>query len=392
MVHTILKNRHQPDMPSIPVSFPIKNYTKIYESLHSIGIGSATIPDCFITELSGDYPILKRLTETEVNVDELDYLVKRLESFNKYEVAQFQGTAVSQDFFNMEDFINLTFYCKHVTVVQDFTDLTAVGRTHYMNLHGGMNEDDLKIVDFQKTALSLLLNEEGTITPYGVVYGNGMRMELYYNGLYFPDYRHSDDALLTVAVTDKNLPEDTRDIVWLYLPVEDCQIERALMRTGIQEEEVRLCYTDSQLPDVLVDILGSEENLYELNKLCCSIQELDSGYREKLEAALQMSKPSFLTQAQNLIKWLNLFDFIPGVSNPEEYGRYMIMESGYFEYDSELDQYYEFKKYGEHRIENEYGQFIANGYVSYQGFISIDEVMAGSESERMENMMGGMEL
>ena len=181
MIRAILANRQRPDLPPVPVCFPIADYAGIYENLQAIGIGHIAIRDCFVKELGGNYPILKRLEETEVNVDELDYLAKRLESFDKFELAQFQGAAVSRDFFNMTDLINLTFCCQSVTVVQDFTDLTAVGRKHYMNLHGGLTEDDLKTVDFHKTALSLLLNEKGTITPYGVVYENGMELELYYD-------------------------------------------------------------------------------------------------------------------------------------------------------------------------------------------------------------------
>jgi hypothetical protein len=228
MIRALLSNRSQPDMPSVPVCFPIGDYAGIYENLHAIGIGSVAMRDCFVSELGGDYPSLERLEETEVNVDELDYLAKRLESFDKYELAQFQGAAVSQDLSDMTDLINLTFCCQSVTVIQDFTDLAAIGRKHYMNLHGGLTEDDLKSVDFRKTALSLLLDEEVTVTPYGVVYENGMKLEPYYDGLYFPDYRYSGDTVLTVAVTDRSLPDDTRDIAWLYLPAEDCQIERAL--------------------------------------------------------------------------------------------------------------------------------------------------------------------
>ena len=33
---------------------------------------------------------------------------------------------------------------------------------------------------------------------------------------------------------------------------------------------------------------------------------------------------------------LELFDFVPGVHTPEEYGRYMIQQSGRFEYDENL--------------------------------------------------------
>lgn len=142
MIQALLFNRQRPDLPPVPVCFPIADYAGIYKNLQVIGIGSIAVRDCFARELVGDYPILKRLKEIEINVDKLDYLAKRLESFDKNEIAQFQGTAVNRDFCNMMDFINLTFCCQSVTAVQDFTDLSDVGWMHYMNLHGGLTEDE----------------------------------------------------------------------------------------------------------------------------------------------------------------------------------------------------------------------------------------------------------
>lgn len=390
MIQVLLSNRQRPDMPPVPVCFPIAEYAAIYENLNVIGIGHIAIRDCFVKELDREYPILKRLLETEINVDELDYLAKRLESFDKYELAQFQGAAVSQDISDMTDFINLTFCCQGVTVVQDFTNLTAVGRKHYMNLQGGLTEEDLRTVDFHKTALALLLNEKGTVTPYGVVYENGMEPEPYYDGLYFPAYQYSGDTVLTIAATDRSLPEDTRGIAWLYLPMEDCQIERALLRAGIQNEDIRLRYEYAELPAALVDLMGAQENLYEINRLCAHFQNLDTGYRQQAEAALKMASPADIVQASNLLAQLDLFDFIPGISIPEEYGRHMIMDSGHYELDEDLEEYIDFKRYGEQRIAGECGQFTENGYISYRGFISIEEVMAGVGTERMDMEMGGM--
>lgn len=101
-------------------------------------------------EISGGYPILKRLEGTAVNVDESDYLVKRLESFDKQEVAQYQGVAASRGISNVVDFINLTFSCQSATVVQDFANLDIIGKAHYMDIHGGVTEDELQTVDFVK--------------------------------------------------------------------------------------------------------------------------------------------------------------------------------------------------------------------------------------------------
>ena len=385
MIRAVLSNSQRPDLPSVSVSFPIEAYSETYQKLEAIGIGDATIRDCFVKELGGDYPTLRHLEETEINVDELDYLAKRLESFDRYELAQFHGTAYSQNYRDMTDLINLTFCSQGVTLIQDFTDLNAVGRTHYMNLHGGLTEDERKTVDFHQTALSLMLNENGIITPYGIVYDNGIELEPIYDGLHFPDYRYSSDTLLSVAIIDT----DTKDTTWLYLPAEDCLIKRALLRVGIQSDYVRL-RIESDLPDLLTDLLKAEANFYEINKLCIGYQKLDEGFREKLKATFQMAPPSDILQARNIMDHLDLFDFVPGISTPEEYGRHVIRESGRFQYDDDLDEFYDFKKYGEQRMADEYGQFTSSGYISYHGFISIDELLAGSQTERMDMTMGGM--
>lgn len=381
MIRAVLSNRQRPDLLPVSIVFPIASYSETYQKLEAIGVGHIASRDCFVKKLDGDYPVLKRLQETEVNVDELDYLAKRLESFDRYELAQFQGTAVSQGFDNMTDFINLTFCCQGVTVVQDFTDLEDIGRKHCLNLHGGLTTDELQSLNFQEIALSLLHNEDGIITPYGVVYDNGMELELIYDGLHFPDYRYSSDTLLSVAIIDS----DTKDITWLYLPTENCLIERALLRVGIQSDYVRLQYIDSELPDLLTELL-EEANFYKINKLCIGYQELDQGLREKLAAVLQMVKPIDLSQAQKLLDQLDLFNFIPGISSPEEYGRQMIRESGRFQYDDDLDGFYDFKKYGEQRIADEYGQFTPNGYISYHGGVSIDELLSDDQQ------MGGIKM
>lgn len=62
-----------------------------------------------------DLDILKRLEKTNLNLDELDYLAKRLDSFDNGEAAQFQGMACKLGVSNIKDFINLTFCCQQAT-------------------------------------------------------------------------------------------------------------------------------------------------------------------------------------------------------------------------------------------------------------------------------------
>lgn len=314
-----------------------------------------------------------------------------MESFDKREFAKFQGVAASYGYFDMTDLINLTFCCQEATVVQDFTDLNAIGREHYMDTHGGIAEEDLKKVDFRKIALSLLSSDTGKITPYGIVYENDMCMKQLYNGQHLLDYQYDCDTVLTIAVTDRHKPEESAPVTYLHLPMENCQIERAMLRADVNTfGDMRLRYPYSELPAELADQLTEGENLYDLNDLCAGFQALDDGDRLKFEAVIKMVGPDMVTKAANLLAQLDQFDFAPGALTLEDYGRYMIVDSGRYEYDSELDRYYDFRKYGEERSMRENGIFVPTGYVSYHGFVSIEEVTAGIETERLDMNMGGM--
>ena len=69
----------------------------------------------------------------------------------------------------MTDLINLTFSCQQVTVITDFSDLEQVGRDHYMVLNGGCaSKEELDALDGYETALLLIDEGNGVITPYGV--------------------------------------------------------------------------------------------------------------------------------------------------------------------------------------------------------------------------------
>ena len=74
------------------------------------------------------FPALKRLEMRTVNLDELDYLARRQASFDVGEAAQFQTMAHKLELFERKDLINLSFCCQQATVINNFSDLEAIGR------------------------------------------------------------------------------------------------------------------------------------------------------------------------------------------------------------------------------------------------------------------------
>ena len=156
--------------------------------------------------------------------------------------------------------------------------------------------------------------------------------------------------------------------------------------------DMRLRLQGSCLPEEIDAALDMEnETLTSLNEMCAELSELSPADITKLAAVVSLAKPETAEQIKNLAGQLDLFDFVPNVQTSADYGRYMIQESGRFDYDESLSEYYDFAKYGEQRMAQEDGEFNCRGYVAYHGFVSMDEVMGGVSSERLDFQMGGME-
>ena len=398
MMQVILSNSKHPEygQATIPLPLAQDQYEDCVELLEKLEIGSATKQDCKVLEISSAFPVLKRTEMLTVNLDELDYLAKRLASFDVGEAAQFQAMAHKLELFELKDLINLTFCCQQATVITDFTNLEAIGRDHYMNLYGGCaSTQELEDLDGAETARLLIDSGAGEVTPYGVVYDNGMKLEQYYDGQHFPAYLY-EPCMLMIGLTFRLEPEDTKNITWLYLPAAKGQLERAMVRSGITDPaDMRFRFSESMFPDeVDVALDFRYENIYELNDLALAVSKLSVEAQKKLGAVVEMAEPEYATQIRRLAENLDQFEFAPGAHTPAEYGRFMIQESGHFEYDENLEGFYDYEKFGLQRMEQESGMFTDRGYVSYHGTMSLEELMMEDPTESFREgqglQMGGM--
>ena len=70
------------------------------------------------------------------------------------------------------------------------------------------------------------------------------------------EYHHENDCI-SVGLTSRLEPRDTKNITWVYLPTSNCQIERAMKRAGITDPgDLSLRMGDSLFPveiDVALD-------------------------------------------------------------------------------------------------------------------------------------------
>ncbi len=374
---------------SVPLPIPDEQYDRIIRMLQAMEMGDAVKRDCQIDVAPEEYPILQRLEMTEVNLDELDYLIKRLDSFIEDEIIQFQAMAEKLDLSDIKDFINLTFCCQKATVISDFSDLEEVGKWHFLTLNPGCDAETLEHVNGERVAIGLIRHGAGTVTPYGVVYDNGMQMLHLYQGGAFPDYDYNS-AVLGVKMTSRYEPE--REEAYFQLPMPARRVERFLQRAGLIPDDSCLEDAYDILPSAVADAIRmEEESLESLNEMAEAISRLDRKELPKLAAAVLLARAEGAGQIKALAENLADFDFVPDVKTPEEYGRYMIRESGRFEYDGELHEFYNYQKYGEQRIRREEGSFNAYGYICYRGAASLQEILSMDKLRQPGFQMRGME-
>ena len=396
ILKAVIRNKDHPEYGEATIPFPVKteDYDEIMGMMEQLEIGNAVASDCYIESIDSWYSSLKCLEGKVVNFDELDYLAKRLDSYNEYEAAQFQSVVAMRGADNLPELINLTFSSQQATVITDFSNLKEVGRDHVMTRNGGMmSKSEADTTDFEKVARELIGSGKGVVTPYGVVYDNDMKMDrLYTKGSPFPIYYYEPPTLVVEMTSARKpyRPDNEADKTWLFLPMSIKQLEHAMMRAGLVSfDDMRLRFVESNMPESVDAAINFEhEGILELNEMSKEIKALPDADKAKLDAVAMYVQPQYAFQMKLLAENLDQFEFIPGVQNAEEYGRYMIQESGHFEYDPNLEAFYDYARYAEQRMREQTGEFTLNGYVSYHGTMSLDELIMEDPAEQTMKMGG----
>ena len=398
MFEATLKNRSSAHFAPVTITFPIPEdqYEQAILALEKSQIGDARVQDCLVVDVCApNCPALVRMTGTMANVDELDWLGKQLESFDRYELLQFSAAVERFGLSAADELIDLSFCTREVTVISDFTDLEKTGKRHYLTVHGACDSEELENLDGKETALAPIFGQPGYVTQFGVVYDNGMKLEQAYERKHLPPIWMAESCIMELKLRATG-EDDPKKQEWVQLPASRMKLERAMLRAGIPScGEMQMLVSDSRFPDEVDCTLDVEHgSLFELNRLC----QICSNFKEqdfvKLGAVCQMAKPECAANLLQLAENLDQFDFAPGVHTPEEYGRYMIQKSGHFEYDENLDEFYNYGDYGVQRMLQEDSVFVDRGYVSYHGTLTLDKLMrdapAESYQQEQEAKMEGM--
>lgn len=273
-----LKIKTNGTVRNLTLPYPGQSFPDIIEKNSVVTVSEVTEPES-----------LKYMEGHEWNIDEINFLAKRMESFDKREKRQFDAIASQLKPSTGQDLINQTFNLSRYTLISDFSSLTEIGKTHVINRKQAMSFDEMASTDFAKIGKDLIESGKGIPTAYGVMFINeDIPMDIVYDGKHFPEYDYKG-SLATVAVTCKGETE------YLYLPCSIQDINHALTKLPAKTwEECKCTLESSNFPaedwSENSKSIFENEGVYCLNNVCEAVRRLhDESDFEKLSAAMQMA-------------------------------------------------------------------------------------------------------
>lgn len=322
---------------------------------------------------------LSMLEDQFLDMDEINFLAKRMESFDNDELLQFYAAAQYEGFHYPKDLINLTFNLPRYTVIHDLRNMEAVGKAHYMNTHGCMTRDEQKRIDFATIGRELIKSGNGKATEFGLLFKNeDIPFQEVYDGVTFPEYYY-EHSLVTATIEFEGRTE------YLYLPCDDLAITKAMYRVGaVNVDELNIQLTDINMNspawfDRLKQILR-EGSVYDVNEVVEAIDTADMDLK-KLEAIIEYADRDSPAAISALADHIDHFIFLPGVTDEDEVGQYFVEHTVEYCIHSDLEDYFDYDGFGQHMIEIMDGKFVEAGYVCMDEGCYLENVLADIQDE-----------
>ena len=320
---------------------------------------------------------LSELNERYANLDELNYLAKRMESFDSLEYDQFLIGISKIERPAEKELINLTFNLDHFTLCRDVSDYGRIGRAYVLNTEGSVptgDEADPKYAVIGKELIDRGLTE---FTEKGLlIYDPEAELTEVYDGHTFPEYYYKN-CNVSVAVRKAERTE------LIQLPEEELAIEKALVRLGAASEDECDITLDHNGLDAFSERFMrviQDEGLYAANELIRQIDKEDLDWA-KLAAVAEFTGAHRGEDIALIAKHLDDFVFAPYAMNEEDVGSHFVNNFSEYDLNPDMEVFFDYQGFGESIVERFDGRFVDDGFVCYTGDGSLDELLEQIDSE-----------
>ena len=372
---------------SAEIDFPISD-EMLNEILEESGMSTDTTGAFFVEDIH--YPSeLSCLDAKIINLDELNFLAKRLDSFTDDELEQFYVAAEHENLKTLKELINLTYNLDKFTVIKDVSDMAKVGRAYTLNTEGCVPADSRYDAKYAEIGRQLLGSGRGIFTEHGLLFVESKPMDEVYDGRVLPGFAYKD-FIINVDLTYKGRYES------LFLPESRLAIDKAVRRLGAETIEDCECTYEYENPNygrfaVKFEDILENEGIEGLNALAYQFYTYDIDTR-KLDAAIEMTGVTSSKNIITLIDHLDDVELIPDIDRNDfaGVGRYYLDQSNDLEISPDLEDFFNYEEFGEYIVEEYSGRFTSCGFLYYDGNDSMSEIVNALDDEGSTMSIGGM--
>jgi hypothetical protein len=332
---------------------------------------------------------LEMLKDRFLNLDELNYLAKRMDSFDGLECDQFLIGISKLKAPTEKDLINLTFNLDKFTLCRDVSDYGRIGRAYVLNTEGSVptgDEADPKYAVIGKDLVDRGLTQ---ITERGLlVYDPAVELTEVYDGRCFPPYYYGESPLAVLVKRD-----DREELV--QLPTDDIAIEKALARVGAlldSDCEITLDSDSTGAFSRCFMRVVRDEGLYYANVM---MRAIDPDYLDwdKLAAAVALTGAHKAADIAAVSAELDDFVFVPHAVNEEDIGNFFVNNFAEYDLHEDMEEFFDFEAFGKHIVDKYDGRFVDVGFVCCTRQYSFEKLLERINVEDAEDEgmnMGGI--
>ena len=367
---------------STDIRFPCKE-TEISAALERIHAEDVTPLELYVAEVIFTEE-LNFLQERFVNLDEVNFLGKRMDGFFGDEEYQFYEAMKLEGFDTLPDLINLSFNLNRYPLIRDISDMGKIGREYLLTVKGCLPADDKDDPKYAQLGRGLVHSGKGVFTEHGLLFVDGNTpFQRLYDGQVFPPYVYDSDVLCIVRAEYNGRSE------YLYLPCEEKAMDKAFARLGAAPENAKITLEDFSINNSKwfdrLKRIDADEGVYELNRLATAINSADTDLK-KLWLVAEYAEVEEAGQLARLAENIGCFKVIEDVSDYEDVGRYIVDNNDCYALYPELEDYFDFNGFGEYIAEEYGGKFIDGNFIYNDTFTSLSEILCQDKPMTMGGM------
>ena len=323
------------------------------------------------------------LEDRFANLDEVNYLAKRMDSFFGDEEYQFYEAMKLEGFDTLPDLINLSFNLNRYPLIRDIGDMGKIGREYLLTVNGCVPADDADDPKYADFGRKLIQSGKGVFTEHGLLFvDENTPFVRDYDGQNFPAYVY--DQMLCFIRAEYNGKTE-----FLYLPCEEEAIDKAFARLGTTADEVKITLEDfnTDSPEWFGRFreIASEEGVYELNRLTAAVNTADMDLK-KLWSVAEYAEAEDAEQLTRLARNIGCFTFIEGATSYAEVGRFFTETEDRYILDLEMEDYFDYEGFGEYISDKFYGKFVCGGFIYNDTDTSLLDILYQDEPMTMGGM------